>query len=71
VHVAGPMEESETGEEAGPATLHIPGDLSVKVESILHKHGIHTSLGCQCGRPSVSRGARFLLISRLSLNLTL
>ena len=28
------MEESETGEEAGPATLHVPGALCVKLESL-------------------------------------
>jgi hypothetical protein len=40
--------------------------------SLLHKHGIHTSLGRQCGRSSVARGNRFfayiLLIIEFQMN---
>ena len=31
---SGPMEESETGEEAGTAILYVLGTLSVKVDSL-------------------------------------
>ena len=36
-----------------------------KCHASQHKHGIHTSVERQCGRPSVARGARFFAYSTL------
>ena len=46
------MVESETGEEAGPATLHILGALCVKEESLQGAlyPALHTEEGGEAGR---------------------
>ena len=47
------MEESETGEETGPATLHVPGALCVKVESLQGAPSLALACGGEGGRQAM------------------
>jgi len=57
---------THTGRPGGGHTI----DSSVTCHILpLHKHGIHTSLGRQCCRPSVARDTRFFAHSSLIIEL--